>query len=107
MKNKHKNKKKPSAELTRQEQFVRQHRRHHHEISTWRTIIFVLFLILWEISADRKWIDSFFFSSPSRVIRCFVEQLKSNSLLSHIGVTLFETLFSFLLVLLLKNTSYF
>ena len=95
-----KNKKKNCAELTRQEQFVRQHRRHHHEISSWRTIIFVLFLILWEISADQKWIDSFFFSSPSRVARCFVEQLKNNSLLSHIGITLFETLFSFLLVLL-------
>lgn len=63
-------------------------------------MIFVFFLILWEISADRKWIDSFFFSSPSRVLRCFAEQLKGNSLLSHIGVTLFETLFSFLLVLL-------
>ena len=100
MKNERKNKKKSGAELTRQEQFVRQHRRHHHEIASWRTVIFVFFLILWEISADRKWIDSFFFSSPSRVLRCFAEQLKGNSLLSHIGVTLFETLFSFLLVLL-------
>lgn len=100
MKNEWKNKKKSGAELTRQEQFVRQHRRHHHEIASWRTVIFVFFLILWEISADRKWIDSFFFSSPSRVLRCFAEQLKGNSLLSHIGVTLFETLFSFLLVLL-------
>lgn len=100
MKNERKNKKKSGAELTRQEQFVRQHRRHHHEIASWRTVIFVFFLILWEISADMKWIDSFFFSSPSRVLRCFAEQLKGNSLLSHIGVTLFETLFSFLLVLL-------
>lgn len=100
MKNERKNKKKSGAELTRQEQFVRQHRRHHHEIASWRTVIFVFFLILWEISANRKWIDSFFFSSPSRVLRCFAEQLKGNSLLSHIGVTLFETLFSFLLVLL-------
>lgn len=100
MKSKRKNKKKAVPELTRQEQFVRQHRRHHHEISSWRTILFVFFLILWEFSAYRKWIDSFFFSSPSRVARCFVEQLKNNALLSHIGITLFETLFSFLLVLL-------
>lgn len=92
--------KKNRAELTKQEEFVKMHKRHHHEITSWRTILFVLFLVLWEISADLKWIDSFFFSSPSRVARCFVEQLKNNSLLSHIGVTLFETLFSFLLVLL-------
>lgn len=91
-----------SARLTRQEEFVRKHRRHHHEIATWRTVIFILFLILWEVSADLKWIDSFFFASPSRVARCFLDQLKYNSLLSHIGVTLFETLLSFLLVLLLS-----
>lgn len=86
--------------LTKQEEFVKKHRRHHHEIASWRTILFVLFLALWEISADLKWIDSFFFSSPGRVARCFVEQLRTNSMLAHIGVTLFETLFSFLLVLL-------
>lgn len=90
---------KKSAELTKQEEFVKKHRRHHHEIASWRTILFVLFLALWEISADLKWIDSFFFSSPSRVVRCFVEQMKNNSMLAHIGVTLFETLFSFLLVI--------
>lgn len=92
--------KKAPAELTKQEEFVKKHRRHHHEIASWRTVIFVLFLVLWEISADLEWIDSFFFSSPSRVARCFVEQIRSNSMLAHIGVTLFETLFSFLLVLL-------
>ena len=92
--------KKEAAELTKQEEFVKKHRRHHHEIASWRTILFVLFLVLWEISADFIWIDSFFFSSPSRVARCFAEQLQNNSMLSHIGVTLFETLFSFLLVLL-------
>lgn len=90
----------PKKELTKQEEFVKMHRRHHHEIASWRTILFVLFLVLWEVSAELKWIDSFFFASPSRVARCFVEQLKNNSMLSHIGVTLFETLFSFLLVLL-------
>lgn len=94
--------KKAAVELTRQEEFIRKHRRHHHEIASWRTIIFVLFLALWEISANRKWIDSFFFSSPSRVARCFVEQIRDNSMLAHIGVTLFETLFSFLLVIALS-----
>ena len=89
-------------ELTKQEEFVKKHRRHHHEITSWRTIIFVLFLVLWEISADLKWIDSFFFSSPSRVARCFVEQIRHNSMLAHIGVTLLETLLSFLLVILLS-----
>lgn len=89
-----------NAELTKQEEFVKKHRRHHHEIASWRTVLFVLFLVIWEISSDLKWIDSFFFSSPKLVAQCFVDQLQHNSMLSHIGITLFETLFSFLLVLL-------
>jgi NitT/TauT family transport system permease protein len=91
--------KKASGELSRQEEFIRKHRRHHHEIASWRTIIFVLFLVLWEVSANLKWIDSFFFSSPSRVARCFVDQIRHNAMLSHIGVTLLETVLSFLLVI--------
>nr|WP_304974729.1 ABC transporter permease [uncultured Acetatifactor sp.] len=91
--------KKASPELTRQEEFIRKHRRHHHEIASWRTLIFVLFIVLWEVSANRKWIDSFFFSSPSRVARCFVDQIRHNAMLSHIGVTLLETVLSFLLVI--------
>ncbi len=89
-------------DLTRQEEFVKNHKRHHHEIASWRTFIFIAFLALWEISARAGWIDSFFFASPSRVAHCFVTQLKNNSLLSHIGVTLYETLLSFLLVLILS-----
>lgn len=79
---------------------MRQHRRHHHQVALWRVLIFLLFLALWEVSANLGWIDSFFFSSPSRVVLCFIKQVRTNSMLSHIGVTLFETLVSFFLVLL-------
>lgn len=92
-------KKKQKPELTKQEQFVKNHKRHHHQVSVMRTFIFLVFLVLWEVSASVGWIDSFFFSSPSRVILCFLDQLKANSLLMHIGVTLYETIISFLLVI--------
>lgn len=95
-------KNKSKRELTKQEEFMRRHRRLHHEIALWRALAFALFLALWELSADLRWIDSFFFSSPSRVAMCFVRQFQTNSMLSHIGVTLFETIASFLLVLLLS-----
>ena len=90
----------PKKELTKQEEFMRQHRRHHHQITSWRTLIFILFLALWEVSAALGWIDSFFFSSPSRVAACFADLLCNKALLSHIGITLFETIVSFLLVIL-------
>ncbi|MCM1025143.1 MAG: ABC transporter permease [Roseburia sp.] len=93
---------KQNKELTRQEEFVRAHRRHHHQVASWRFLLFALFLALWEISASLGWIDSFFFASPSRVIVCLVKQFHGNHLLTHIGVTLFETLISFLLVILIS-----
>lgn len=90
------------TELTRQEAFVRAHKRHHHQVASFRLLLFAGFLILWEVSADMGWIDSFFFSSPSRVVHCVIQLCKDHSLFLHIGITLFETILSFLLVFLIS-----
>ena len=89
-------------ELTRQEIFIKEHQRHHHVVASWRFFLFAGFLILWEISANLKWIDSFFFSSPSRVISCFLSMCADRSIFVHIGITLWETVFSFFLVFLIS-----
>ena len=36
--------------LTNQEQFVKNHHKHHHQVAIYRILIFVLFLTLWEAS---------------------------------------------------------
>ncbi len=86
-------------ELTRQEEFVRNHRKYHHQIAGTRITIFILFIALWELASDLGWIDSFFFSSPSRIVRCFTELLFEKELLLHMGITLLETVASFALVI--------
>lgn len=78
------------------------HRRHHQTVSVARVLVLVLFLILWEVSASLGWIDSFFFSSPSRVVRCAIQLFQEKSLAAHIGITLLETILSFLLVFLIS-----
>lgn len=88
------------SELTAQEQFVRNHRLHHHRVAFLRAFILAVFLALWEAGAVLGRIDSFFFSSPSRVALCFLKLLTEKGLLIHIGITLYETVVSFLLVLL-------
>ena len=57
--------------------------------------IFLLFLFLWEISAYLQWIDSFIFSSPSRVAKTFMELMTTGDLPRHMGITLYETILSF------------
>lgn len=88
--------------LSPQELFIKAHRNHHHQITFFRLLIFIVFIFFWETSAALSWIDPFFFSSPSRIILCFKELLLNNSLLSHIGITLSETLLSFLLVFVIS-----
>lgn len=88
--------------LTNQEKYMKKHRHHHAQIAFLRLLLFVLFLLLWEVSADRKWIDSFFFSSPSRVVRQIVKLSLDHSIFLHVGITLFETILSFLLVFLIS-----
>lgn len=89
-------------ELTKQEEYIKNHRKNHHVIASWRIIILFLFLLLWEISTRLGWIDSFFFSSPSRVLFLFADMMMDGSLLFHIGITLWETLASFFLVFFLS-----
>ena len=66
-----------------------------------RTLLFVLFMGLWEISSDLGWIDSFIFSSPSLIAETFLSMCRDQSLFAHIAVTLAETLVSFFFVVIL------
>ncbi|HIV41495.1 MAG TPA: ABC transporter permease [Candidatus Mediterraneibacter guildfordensis] len=78
--------------------FIRRLRRHRITVRTARILILILFLLLWEFCADQGIIDSFIFSSPSRIALCFYEMTVDRSIFLHIGVTLYETIVSFLLV---------
>lgn len=94
--------KKGAEQLSAQERFVKDHKKYHHEIIMWRIALFVAFLIIWEISAYTGAIDRFFFSCPSGIALCIAKQIKTNHFLLHIGITLYETILSFLLVMLLS-----
>ena len=83
-----------------QKQFLSRLRRHRMIVRAARVMILVLFLILWEVYANAGIIDSFIFSSPSRIALCFREMVLDRSIFIHIGVTLYETIVSFLLVTL-------
>lgn len=64
-------------------------------------LIFICFFGLWEIAGRRAWIDPLLFSSPSKIWRLFLSKLNDGTLLSHISVTLFETILGFVLGTLL------
>ena len=55
----------------------------------------ILFIILWEVLANKGIIDSFITSQPSRMLETFMN-LSQNDLLKHLGVTVYETIVGFL-----------
>ena len=64
-----------------------------------RVLILVLFVALWEVCAGTGVINDFIFSSPSRIVKCFVSMCADGSLFRHMWVTLYETFISFFLVI--------
>lgn len=85
-----------------QKLFLTRLRRHRITVLISRVLILTVFLFLWELCARFEIIDSFIFSSPSKITLCFLEMLKNRSLFLHIGITLYETFISFILVILLS-----
>lgn len=84
--------------LSAQERYIKRQTRIKYLIRVIQFAILLAFLILWEVSAACGWIDSFIFSSPSKLFLCGKKLLASGDLTGHIGITLLETLVSFALV---------
>lgn len=82
--------------------FLKAHKRHHHIVSFFRLLLIVAFLGFWELAARMQWIDVFFFSSPSGIITYLCKMIVDGSFFTNTGITLLETIVSFLLVTLLS-----
>ncbi len=82
--------------------FLKNQKKHHRIVLCSRILVLTTFLLLWELLTRFKIIDSFIFSSPTKVILCFWNMVLDKSIFLHIGITLYETLLSFLLVTLLS-----
>lgn len=82
-----------------QKKYLMIQKKHKRTVTCSRFLIFVLFTFLWEGAAYLGLIDSFIFSSPSKIVTCFFQMLAKQNLLKHIGITLFETIVSFILVI--------
>lgn len=79
--------------------YLNQQKRHKRIVGISRILILLSFLFLWEFTANVGIIDSFIFSSPSKIALCFWGMVLDKSIFLHIGVTLYETIVSFFLVI--------
>lgn len=77
--------------------FIKRLKRNKRMIIGIQFSIFVLFFLFWEIATKLNWIDDFIFSSPSRIVKTCIDLSISEELLKHMGITLYETILSFII----------
>ena len=68
-------------------------------ITVSRILVIVIFLAAWELTTRTGAVDAFVFSSPSRIIRCFINMAADGTIFRHIWVTVYETLICFAIVI--------
>ena len=81
--------------------YVKKLKRTNNLIKLTQVAILLFFFVLWEISANLRWIDPFIFSSPTRMFNTFISMVRNKTLFPHIGVTLGETFLGFIISTLL------
>ncbi len=81
-----------------QQEFVSRHKKRKRIVMYIRFLILIAFFVSWEVTARIGLLDAFIFSSPSRILRCIINMTADGSLFYHTGVTIAETIVSFLLV---------
>ena len=79
------------------EQYLRSLAKEKKMVRFYQAIIFIVFFTSWELASHYKWIDPLIFSAPTKIFDLFITKISDGSLLSNVGVTLFETVLGFLL----------
>lgn len=69
-----------------------------------RTLLIVIFLTTWELLSRHNIINSFIFSSPTKILDCIFKLYKNNDLFIHITTTIKETIIAFVLSILISFT---
>ena len=89
----------PAALSTRHRHYLRHYHFHRLLVIFFRIFLLTGFLFLWEFCASHQIIDSFIFSSPSKIMNALLLMISDHSIFLHLGVTLYETFVSFFLVI--------
>lgn len=77
--------------------YIKKIKKQNHLVLFSKIFILFSFLIVWEVCARCEILNPFLTSYPSQIFLTIFDLFKDNNLFSHIWVTLYETIISFLL----------
>ncbi len=75
--------------------FIKSKQKEKRRILFYQIILFLAFVLLWEIAANLKIIDAFLTSKPSDIFKLFIKFSVSGELFKHIGISVYETVLGF------------
>ncbi len=90
--------KKPSDEHL---EYLKRIKRNKITTLIWQFGILCFLIVLWQIAADKKWINDFITSSPLRIIETIINLLTKGQLFTHLFTTLGESIIGFILGMLI------
>lgn len=76
---------------------IKKLKRENRNIKIIQIVIGLLFIIVWELLSGFKIINSFIFSSPSKIIKTILDLFNNNNLFNNIYITLYELFIAFIL----------
>ncbi len=77
--------------------FIKKHKRENAIVLTLKITLLIAIFGIWELLAVTGVIDTFIFSSPSKIAVTIISLFSENNLAMHMGITLYETLVGFIL----------
>ena len=77
--------------------FLKKIKKNKRIIFTFRLLIIILILGIWEILARLSIINTFITSSPTDIVKTTIKLINDGSLFSHMYVTIYEVIISFLI----------
>lgn len=81
---------------TEQIDYLKKVKAHKRFVMVMRVLLLLVFFAIWEIATALDWMDSFIFSSPSRMLGTLGRLSGDGSIFIHVWTTLWETVVGFL-----------
>ena len=72
-------------------------KRYKRKVLSTQIIVFVSFILIWEVLSQFGFINEFLFSSPSKIGKLLVKYLQTNEIHKHVLISLFETIVGLLI----------
>lgn len=72
--------------------YVNERRKQKRKVLITQLVIFITFILIWELFARINLINDFLFSMPSKILKLIGNYFKTNEIYKHIGISLLETM---------------